>query len=224
MVFARSTVEREMNSANDNPLIILGAARENKSFSGGNFHGEPIAMAADYLKIALCEVGALSERRAALLLDSKFNRGLPDFLVEEGGLNSGLMVTQYMAAGLVAENRVLAHPASVDSIPTGNAFEDHVSMGTHGARQAREILDNVATIVAVELLCGYQALWLRRKRLPVSGESFTPGRGTRAAFDLIRALGVVHYEKDRSPSSDIERLKAAILEGRFTAESLTDRS
>lgn len=224
MGFVRSTIEREMNSANDNPLIFLDAPRENKSFSGGNFHGEPIAMAADHLKVALCEIGALSERRAALLLDSKFNRGLPDFLVEEGGLNSGLMVTQYMAAGLVAENRVLAHPASVDSIPTGNAFEDHVSMGTHGARQAREILDNVATVVAVELLCGYQALWLRRKRLPASGEPFAPGRGTRAAFDLIRAVGVLPYEKDRSPSSDVERLKAAILEGRFSAESLADRS
>lgn len=218
--FVGATVEREMNSANDNPLIFLDAPRDNKSFSGGNFHGEPVAMAADFLKIALCEIGSLSERRAALLLDSKFNRGLPDFLIEDSGLNSGLMVTQYMAAGLVAENRVLAHPASVDSIPTGNGFEDHVSMGTHGARQAREILGNAATVVAVELLCAYQALHLREKQVKRAGEAFVPGRGTQAAVAAIRALGVGPYLADRSPSPDIERLRTAILEGRFTASAL----
>jgi histidine ammonia-lyase len=218
--FVAGAVEREMNSANDNPLIFLDAPRDNKSFSGGNFHGEPVAMAADFLKIALCEIGGVSERRAALLLDSKFSRGLPDFLIEDGGLNSGLMVTQYMAAGLVAENRVLAHPASVDSLPTGNGFEDHVSMGTHGARQAREILGNVATIVAVEILCAAQALHLRERRMAAAGETFAPGRGTRAALDAIRALGVEPYLSDRSPSPDIDRLRAAVLDGRFTPPAL----
>jgi histidine ammonia-lyase len=218
--FVRATVEREMNSANDNPLIFVEADRENKSFSGGNFHGEPVAMAADFLKIAVCEIGALSERRAALLLDSKFNRGLPDFLIEDTGLNSGLMVTQYLAAGLVAENRILAHPASVDSLPTGNGFEDHVSMGTHGARQAAEITSNAATIVAVELLCAFQALFLRERGMARAAEAFTPGRGTRKAIDVIRGLGVEPYLVDRSPSPDIDRIRTAILEGWFDAETL----
>jgi histidine ammonia-lyase len=220
MEWVRGAVEREFNSVNDNPLILVGAARENKSFSGGNFHGAPVAMAADFLKIAACEVGSISERRTALLLDSRFNRGLPDFLIEGRGLNSGLMVTQYLAAGLVAENRVLAHPASVDSIPTGNGFEDHVSMGTHGARQAREILNNAVTVVAVELLCAYQALHLREKGMSAAGEAFTPGRGTRAAAEMIRALGVEPYVTDRSPSPDIDRLRAAVLDGIFRADHL----
>jgi len=220
LAFVSGTVEREMNSANDNPLIFLDVARDNKSFSGGNFHGEPIAMAADFLKIALCEIGALSERRAALLLDSRFNRGLPDFLAEDTGLNSGLMLTQYMAAGLVAENKVLAHPASVDSIPTGNGFEDHVSMGTHGARQAREILGNVATVIAVEALCAFQALHLRERRMKRDGEAFEPGAGTRAGLDAIRALGVEPYAADRSPAPDIERIRGAVLDGRLGAPSL----
>jgi histidine ammonia-lyase len=220
VAFARASVEREMNSANDNPLVILDAPRANKSFSGGNFHGAPVAMAADVLKIALATAGSAAERRAALLLDSKFNRGLPDFLIEEGGLNSGLMVTQYMAAGLVAENRVLAHPASVDTVPTGNGFEDHVSMGTHGARQAREILANAATVVAVEVLCAYQALHLRARGMARAGEAFAPGLGTRAAFEAIRALGVEPYEADRSPAPDVDHLRAAILEGRLDPERL----
>jgi len=217
--YVTGVVEREMNSANDNPLILLEAARDNKSFSGGNFHGAPVAMAADFLKIALCEIGAVSERRTAILLDSKFNAGLPDFLIEGRGLNSGLMVTQYLAAGLVAENRVLAHPASVDSIPTGNAFEDHVSMGTHGARQAREILANVATILAVELLCGFQALYLREKQVGKSA-AFQPGAGTQAALAAIRSADVDPYTTDRSPSRDIGKLRDAILAGKLTPAAL----
>ncbi len=222
MEWVRGAVEREFNSVNDNPLILVGAARENKSFSGGNFHGAPVAMAADFLKIAACEAGSISERRTALLLDSRFNRGLPDFLIEGRGLNSGLMVTQYLAAGLVAENRVLAHPASVDSIPTGNGFEDHVSMGTHGARQAREIAGNAATIVAVEILCAFQALHLREKQLRAAGESFKPGQGTRAALEEIKALGVKPYLSDRSPAPDIERLRSGVLDGRLTASCLLE--
>ncbi|HXI04276.1 MAG TPA: aromatic amino acid lyase, partial [Candidatus Saccharimonadales bacterium] len=217
MGYVLAAVEREFNSVNDNPLILVDSERENKSFSGGNFHGAPVAMAADFLKIAACEVGSLSERRTALLLDGKFNRGLPDFLIEGKGLNSGLMVTQYMSAGLVAENRVLAHPASVDSVPTGNAFEDHVSMGTHGARQAREIVHNVATIVAVELLCARQALWLREKLMSGAGEAFTPGKGTRAAIETIRSLGVEPYASDRSPAPDIDILRTAVLDGTIAA-------
>jgi len=217
--YVTAAVEREMNSANDNPLIFLDSKRDNKSFSGGNFHGAPVAMAADFLKIALCEIGAVSERRSAILLDSKFNAGLPDFLIEERGLNSGLMVTQYLAAGLVAENRVLAHPASVDSIPTGNAFEDHVSMGAHGARQAREILGNVATVLAVEMLCAFQALFLRRKG-SAKPSDFEPGAGTKAALDAIRAEGVEPFLADRSPSRDVEKLKAAVLSGKLSPSRL----
>lgn len=218
--FVRSAVEREFNSVNDNPLIIMESARENKSFSGGNFHGAPVAMAADFLKIAACEIGSVSERRTALLLDPKFNRGLPDFLIEGRGLNSGLMVTQYMSAGLVAENRVLAHPASIDSVTTGNAFEDHVSMGAHGARQAREIVSNVATIVAVELLCAFQALHLREKLLGAAGSPFAPGAGTAAAVEMIRALGVEPYLSDRSPASETDTLRRAVMEGSLTPDRL----
>lgn len=213
--YVRAAVEREFNSVNDNPLILLDSDRENKSFSGGNFHGAPVAMAADFLKIAACEIGSISERRTALLLDSKFNRGLPDFLIEGKGLNSGLMVTQYMAAGLVAENRVLAHPACVDNVTTGNAFEDHVSMGAHGARQARQIVGNAATIVAVELLCAFQALHLRQSRLAAGGGGFAPGAGTAAAAERIRSLGVQPYLADRPPAGDTEKLLRAVVEGQF---------
>src|SRR5262249_48318370 len=141
-------------------------------------------------------------------------------LIEDGGLNSGLMVTQYLAAGLVAENRVLSHPASVDSIPTGNGFEDHVSMGTHGARQAREILGNVATIVAVEVLCAYQALHLREKQRARAGKTFVPGGATRAALTATHARGVEPYLVDRPPSRDIETIREAILKERLPLWSL----
>jgi histidine ammonia-lyase len=129
--FARRVVETELNSVTDNPLVF-----GKKIFCGGNFHGQPVALAMDLLGIAVCELGDISERRTARLLDPKLNEGLPPFLVENSGLNSGYMIAQYTAAALVSENKVLAHPASVDSIPTSGNQEDHVSMGTIAARKA----------------------------------------------------------------------------------------
>ena len=132
--------------------------------SGGNFHGEPIALALDFAKLAIAELGAISERRIALLVDGRLNGGLPPFLARESGLNSGMMILQYTAAALASENKVLVHPGSADSIPTSANQEDHVSMGATSARHARQVLDHVERILALELLVGAQALDLRRRR------------------------------------------------------------
>jgi histidine ammonia-lyase len=154
--YAKKVIEIEMNSATDNPLIFDG-----KAYSGGNFHGQPIALAMDFLGIALAEIGNISERRSARLVDPTLNEGLPAFLVEGSGLNSGFMIPQYTAASLVSENKVLAHPSSVDSIPTCSNQEDHVSMGSFSARKAREILENVFSVIAIELYLATQALEFR---------------------------------------------------------------
>ena len=142
--------------------------------SGGNFHGQPVALAMDFAKIAIAELGSISERRTALLLDARLS-GLPAFLVEEAGLNSGLMLLQYTAAALVSEDKVLAHPASVDSIPTSANQEDHVSMGSIAARHARDVLANVQRIVALELLCAAQGLDFR------TADGTAPGAGVAVA-------------------------------------------
>lgn len=154
-------VARELNAATDNPLIFT---KENDFFSGGNFHGEPIALASDILKIAVCELGNISERRTAKMVDPATNEGLPAFLIDPklGGVHSGLMIPQYAAAALVSENKVLAHPASVDSIPTSANQEDHVSMGTIAARQVAMIVNNVRNVLAVELLNNTQAYEFRK--------------------------------------------------------------
>ena len=158
--YVRSVVERELNAATDNPLIFSGA---DIALSGGNFHGEPVAIAMDTFGIALAELANISERRTAKLLDSSTNEGLPMFLVppEKAGLHSGLMIAQYTAAALVSENKVLAHPASVDSIPTSANQEDHVSMGTIAARKATSILDNAENVLAIEFLTAAQAIDFR---------------------------------------------------------------
>ncbi len=167
----RRVLDVEMNAATDNPLVFPegGAAGADVAatggglvISGGNFHGEPIALALDFAKLAVAELGAISERRIALLLDARLNGGLPPFLAPASGLNSGMMMLQYTAAALASENKVLVHPASADSIPTSANQEDHVSMGATAARHARDVLDNVERILALELLVGAQALDLRR--------------------------------------------------------------
>ena len=176
--YVKGILTTEFNSVNDNPIInpAFGDERKTgKAISGGNFHGEPIAFAADFLKIAIAELGSVSERRVAAIVDPDFSRGLPAFLTpeivmengvetKEEGMHSGLMVAQYLAAALVSENKVLAHPASVDSITTSAGVEDHVSMGTHGARQAIMIAKNVYHVIAVELLAAAQAIELRKKQ------------------------------------------------------------
>ena len=151
--------------------------------SGGNFHGEPIALALDFAKLALSELGAISERRTALLVDPRLNGGLPAFLSPDPGRNSGLMIVQYTAAALASENKVLAHPSSADSIPTSANQEDHVSMGAAAARHARTVLGHVEQILAIELLCAAQALDLRLAALGADGADRPrrPARGVAEA-------------------------------------------
>jgi histidine ammonia-lyase len=202
--FIRGTLTIEINSATDNPLVFpagagvdpgAAATGGGKVISGGNFHGQPIALAMDLLAIAVAELGSISERRIALLTDGR-QSGLPPFLVEDAGLNSGMMLYQYTAAALVSENKVLAHPASVDSIPTSANQEDHVSMGPIAARQARDIVRNVEHVIALELLCAAQGLDFR------TAEGMAPGRGVGRARALVRQ-NVEHLRDDRDPGPDI---------------------
>ncbi|WP_077370049.1 histidine ammonia-lyase [Anaerosalibacter sp. Marseille-P3206] len=167
-------VNIEINSATDNPLIF---GEEDQVISGGNFHGQPMALSFDFLGIALAELANVSERRIERMVNPALS-GLPAFLVEKGGINSGFMIVQYAAAALVSENKVLAHPASVDSIPSSANQEDHVSMGTIAARKARTILDNARNVIAMELLAAAQAIDLRGNK--------GLGKGTKIAYDLIR--------------------------------------
>ena len=197
-----SVLETEANAVTDNPLVFA----ESKSvLSGGNFHAEPVALAADYLALAIAEIGALSERRIALLIDSHLS-GLPAFLVKDGGLNSGFMMAQVTAAALASENKSHAHPASVDSIPTSANQEDHVSMATFAARRLHTMLDNVADIVAIELLAAAQGI-----------EFHHPQKSSATIEKVIASLRKISpvYETDRSLSSDIRSVAAIIDAGAF---------
>ena len=162
LAFVTQVVERELIAVVDNPVVLP----DGRIVSTGNFHGEPLAMAGDFLAIAAAEVGAIAERRADRLLDATRSRGLPPFLAPEAGVNSGLMLAQYTAAALAAENRRLAAPASVDSLPTSGMHEDHVSMGWHAARKLRRVLDNLARIIAIEAVCATHGLDLRAPLAP----------------------------------------------------------
>lgn len=196
--YIRDKVEIEMNAVTDNPIIF---PTENEVLSGGNFHGQPMALPFDFLGIALAEMANISERRLERLVNPSLNNGLPAFLVENGGVNSGFMIVQYSAASLVSENKVLAHPASVDSIPSSANQEDHVSMGTIAARKANEILGNVRKVVAMEILAACQGIDLRDvKRL---------GKGTNEAHTLVREV-VEYYDKDRVMYIDIEKVEELI--------------
>ena len=162
--YARWVVEIELNSATDNPLIFWEEDGTPVAISGGNFHGEPLAIAFDYLGLGMTELGNMSERRLTRLTDGTSNRHvLPDFLTPDGGLNSGFMLTQYTAAALASENKSLVHPASADTIPTSANWEDHVSNGPIAGRQARRIIGNVERIVAIELLAAAQGIDFRRQ-------------------------------------------------------------
>ncbi len=220
----RRVLDIEMNSATDNPLVFPegGVAAEDalatgggRVISGGNFHGEPVALALDFAKIALAELGAISERRTALLLDPNLNGGLPAFLAPATGLDSGLMIVQYTAAALASENKVLAHPASVDSVPTSANQEDHVSMGPIAARHARTVLEHVEQIVAIELLVGAAAL---DQRLELLAEEVAPepcpepGAGVAIAHERIRAV-VAPQAGDREPAPDLAALIRIVHQG-----------
>lgn len=204
IAYARKQVEIELNSVADNPIFLT---EEKTYLAGGNFHGQPVAYAMDFLGIAVAEIGNISERRINRLLNPALNNGLPPFLVKEGGgLNSGLMITQYTAAALVSENKILASPACVDSIPCSADQEDHVSMGTIGARKARDIIQNVQTIVAIELMCASQAYEFQKP--------LALGIGTQTAYETVRYYSPVVTD-DRPFYRDIDVLSEAVKNGAF---------
>jgi len=179
--------------------------------SGGNFHGEPIALALDFAKLAVAELGAISERRTALLVDARLNGGLPAFLAEDPGLESGMMIYQYTAAALASENKVLAHPSSADSIPTSANQEDHVSMGAAAARHARTVLRNVERIVGIEIVVAARALDLRVGVLG-GGADARPGEGVAEAHRRIRAR-IASLDGDREPGEDLDRAWRVVHDG-----------
>ncbi len=191
--YVREQVETEMNSSADNPLFF---PEENLYLAGGNFHGQTMGMAADFLCIAMSEIAILSERHTNRLLNPVLS-GMPDFLVEGKGLNSGLMVAQYTAAALVAENKVLSHPATVDSISVSADQEDHVAMSPVAIRKCTEILKNVGAVLAIEMYCAAQAFDFRKP--------LKPGRGTKIAYQVIREH-VTFLEKDRVLYPDINKI------------------
>ena len=259
--FVRAIAEREINAATDNPLFFPDGGEpfdlnfranwpdwyrgdQRLAYSAGNFHGQPLALAADFLTIAVAELASISERRTQLMLDGNHNRGLPQNLTTRPGVNSGLMIAQYTAASIVSENKVLAHPASVDSIPTSANAEDHVSMSTHAARKLRTVISNVQAVLAIELMTSAQAVEWRvsmnldpNKRAPkllgieeadqqavefeknVSGRSKKIaeqlGEGTRALYLRVLEIAAPVF-RDRPLSDDIRKLRALTAETRTT--------
>lgn len=200
--YVNGIIETEINSATDNPLIF---ADTKEHIEGGNFHGEPVALAMDFLKIALSELGNISERRTARLVDGSLS-GLPRFLTSKGGLNSGLMITQYTAAALVSENKVLCHPASVDSIPTSANQEDHNSLGSISARKCFEVLNNVEKIITIEILSACQGIdFLKPLKC---------GKGTGAAYSQVRNK-VKHISEDVVMNDHIESVCDVIFSANF---------
>lgn len=209
--YAKLQVETEINSVIDNPLFF---ADDEDYIGAGNFHGQPLAMAMDFIAIATAEVASLSERHTNRLLNPTLS-GLPDFLVEGKGLNSGLMVAQYTAAALCSENRVLCHPAVVDNVSVSADQEDHVNMGPVAIRKYKEILKNTRTVVAIEMYAAAQAMDFRlrgRTRDTEGGASLKPGKGTGAAYEVIRKV-VSFLEDDRPLVYDIEKINALLSDG-----------
>ncbi len=198
--FAAETLLTEANGVSDNPVVF---AQGGDILSGGNFHAEPVAMAADMLAIAMAEIGALSERRTALLIDANLS-GLPPFLVDNGGVNSGFMLAQVTAAALASENKTLAHPASIDSMPTSANQEDHVSMATFAARRLQDIFGNIAGILAVEWLAASQGVDFRRP--------LATTKVLESAHELLRAE-VPFYDQDRYFAPDIARATTLLTRG-----------
>jgi histidine ammonia-lyase len=207
---ARAVLLREANGVTDNPLVFINDGADTADvLSGGNFHAEPVAFAADNLALAVAEIGALSERRIALLIDATLS-GLPPFLVRDGGVNSGFMIAHVTAAALASENKLLAHPASVDSLPTSANQEDHVSMATFAARKLGDLADNTACILAIELLAAAQGVDLRAPHL-------TSERLQRVMKE-IRSR-VKHYDIDHYLAPDIAAMTAAVKSGVIAAHA-----
>jgi histidine ammonia-lyase len=211
--YVQGVMTREINAVTDNPLIFLAddgpmhLPRAVKAISGGNFHGAPLGYALDFMKIAVADLANISERRTFMLLDGRLNRGLPPFLITdppgEEGLNSGLMMAQYTAAALVSENKILAHPASVDSIPSSANREDHVSMCTIAARHAAQVVTNAQIVIALELLCAFQALELRLLQEPDA----KLGIGAAAVLDYLHSVEIAPGQR---PQADARCRHAAV--------------
>jgi len=199
--YVARTVEIELNAATDNPLVLLDVR---EIVSNGNFHGQPVAFALDSLVLAVSELANISERRVERMVNPSLSDGLPAFLTREGGINSGMMILQYVAAALVSENKSLAHPASVDSIPTSAGQEDHVSMGNAAGLKALQVIANAERALAIELIAGAQAVEFLAP--------LEPGRGPAAARTHVRTLSE-RLREDRSLSADIERVAASIRDG-----------
>ncbi|MCB9537947.1 MAG: histidine ammonia-lyase [Myxococcales bacterium] len=204
LAYALAVVDRECDAATDNPLVFEGEDGTLDILSGGNFHGQPVAFAADFLAIALSEWANISERRVEQLVNPHLSSGLPAFLAPDSGLHSGFMIAQVTAAALVSENKTLAHPASVDSIPSSANREDHVSMGTWAARKARQVCGNVETVLAIELLCAIQGLDYRR---PLASSP-----AVEAAYACVRRA-VPALDADRALHGDIRRVTELVRSG-----------
>ncbi len=190
--YAQNVIDIELNSVTDNPLLFLEEFSEPRIISGGNFHGEPLALALDFLALALADLGNMSERRTAKLVDNQPDNGpYPAFLAAQGGLNSGFMLLQYTAAALASENKTLAHPSSLDSIPSSGNVEDHVSMGANAALHLRSVSHNLDVILAIELMSACQAIDFRLQKDP----SLRLGAGTSKAYKLVRET-VPFFERD----------------------------
>ena len=214
---AEAVISEELNAVVDNPIIFMEnqilpdgtKVMENDVISGGNFHGQPIALVLDYMKLAVAEMGNIMERQINKMVDAATNDGLPPFLIQGAGLNNGLMIPQYTAASIVSENKVLVHPASADSIPTSANQEDHVSMGPIAGRQLLQIITNVQRILAIHILTAKQAVAMRLKQF----DSIVPTQmavATKELYDNVEALGVTTIEKDRFLWEDIDKLMAIV--------------
>jgi histidine ammonia-lyase len=203
LAYVEATVSVELNAATDNPLVLVD---DEVLLSNGNFHGQPLAFALDALAMAVSELANISERRIERLVNPSLSDGLPAFLTVDGGLNSGFMIPQYVAASLVSENKTLCHPASVDSIPTSAGQEDHVSMGNAAGLKGWQVLANAERVLAIELLAGAQGVEFLAP--------LEPGAGARAARDAVRSLSP-RLTDDRSLAGDIEAVARAIRDGGF---------
>jgi histidine ammonia-lyase len=196
-----SVLTRELGSVVDNPIVF---PETGEVISGGNFHGQPLAFVLDFAAIACSELGSISERRTDRILDPARSAGLPAFLASTPGLESGYMISQYLQAALVAENKVLVHPASVESIPTSGSQEDHVSMGWGAGKKLFPLLDNVRRVLAVEIICGVQGIEYRHP--------LQPAPGTRRIMEVVREE-VPPLTGDRSTGAEIEVVAAMIAAG-----------
>jgi histidine ammonia-lyase len=200
LAYVKKAVETEINAVTDNPILFV---KEGEVISGGNFHGQPMALAFDFLGIAVAELANIAERRIERLVNPALSGGLPAFLSANGGLNSGFMICQYCAASLVSENKILASPACVDSIPSSANQEDHVSMGTIAARKAQSIVENTRSVLAIELLCAAQGIDMR------GGGQLA--QGSKAAYQAVRKE-IAYLDEDRELRLDIEKAQQLIKE------------